>query len=170
MTFKARMKKFNVKSIDLTTKILIYNIDECNKTTKKLIEKAQDIALHAYAPYSNFHVGAAVLLANGKIVTGSNQENAAFPAGMCAERTAMAYANSQYPDIPAKAIATVAYHNNEMTDEICSPCGVCRQFLLEVETKFNHPLKVIMCSKNEIYEAASVKDLLPLCFDKSNLD
>lgn len=164
------MKKYDIKTINLNTKILIYNFDECNKSTKKLIEKAQDIALNSYAPYSNFHVGSAVLLANGKIVTGSNQENASFPAGICAERTAMAYANSKYPDIPAKAIATVAYQNNEITEEICSPCGVCRQFLLEVESKFNHPLKVIMCSKNNIYEAATVKDLLPLCFDKSNLD
>lgn len=155
---------------DLSTKISIYNFDEYSKEEKKLIEKAQDAALHAYAPYSNFYVGAAVLLANGKIITGNNQENAAYPAGLCAEKTAMAYANAQYPEVPVEVIAIAAYQNNELTRDICSPCGVCRQFLLEVENKFEHHIRVIMCSKSYIYEVESVKQLLPLSFEKSNID
>jgi len=159
-----------MKYKELITKISISTIEECNNDTKNLIKKAQDIALKAYAPYSNFHVGAAVLLSNGEVITGNNQENAAYPAGICAERTALAYANAQHPNIPVEAIAIVAYHNNSFTDDICSPCGICRQFLVEVENKFDHPMRVIMCSNNQVYEVATAKDLLPLSFDKSNLD
>lgn len=159
-----------MKYKELITKISIYTIDESDNETKNLIKKAQDIALQAYAPYSNFHVGAAVLLSDGKIITGNNQENAAYPAGICAERTALAYANAQFPDLPVEAIAVAAYQNSTFTDDVCTPCGICRQFLLEVENKFNHPMRVIMCSNDQVYEVASARDLLPLSFDKSNLD
>lgn len=159
-----------MRNKELTTKISISAIDEYNKEIKNLIKKAQDAAIKAYAPYSKFHVGAAVLLSNGEVITGSNQENAAYPAGICAERTALSYAGAQYPDVPVEAIAIVAYHNNSFTGDICSPCGVCRQFLVEVENRFKHPIRIIMCSEKEMYEVASAKDLLPLSFDETNLD
>jgi len=159
-----------MKTKELTTKILISTIDECNNETKNLIKKAQEATQRAYAPYSNFHVGAAALLANGEIITGNNQENASYPAGICAERTALSYANAQYPNVPVIAIAIAAYNNGSFTSDICSPCGICRQYLVEVENKSDQPMKVIMCSNNEVYEVASAKDLLPLSFEKSNLE
>lgn len=154
----------------ISTKILFYTIEECNENIKKLIECAKKISCCAYAPYSKFKVGAAVLLTNGQIVTGTNQENAAYPSGLCAERTALFYANTQYPDIPVEAIAIVGQSNNNFTDTICSPCGSCRQVLLEVEQRFNHPIRIIMCAANHIYEASSIQDLLPLSFGKENLE
>lgn len=155
-----------MKSFNLTTKILVYSFDECDKVIKNLIESAESIATKAYAPYSGYHVGAAVLLTDGTIVTGNNQENAAYPSGLCAERTALFYANAQYPDMPVEAIAVIAHHKDDFTEDICSPCGSCRQVLVEVENRFNHPVRIIMCSRDKIFEVASIKELLPLSFGK----
>lgn len=158
-----------MKIKELTTKISISAIEECNNETKNLIKKAQEATQKAYAPYSRFHVGAAVLLSNGKIITGNNQENASYPAGICAERTALSYANAQYPDIAVVAIAIAAYHNGSFSNDVCSPCGICRQYLVEVENRYDNLIRVIMCSGNEVYEVTSAKDLLPLSFGKRNL-
>lgn len=158
-----------MRSLDLTTKILVYGNDECDDAIKKLIDSAKSATSNAYAPYSTYNVGAAVLLANGVVVTGNNQENAAYPSGLCAERTALFYANAQYPDVAVEAIAVAAYHNGAFTQEVCSPCGSCRQVLVEVETRFGHSVRIIMCGRDEVYEAASIKDILPLSFGKEAL-
>lgn len=158
-----------MESLNLTTKILVYSIEECNETVKKLINAAKSATENAYAPYSGFHVGAAVLLSDGNIVTGNNQENAAYPSGLCAERTALFYANSQYPDQAVEAIAIIASHNGEITSDVCSPCGSCRQVLVEVENRYEKPVKIIMCGKNKVYEVSSIKKLLPLSFGKEAL-
>jgi cytidine deaminase len=118
----------------------------------------------AYAPYSHFQVGAAVLLANGEIVVGSNQENVAYPSGLCAERTALFYANSQFPDTPVEAIAVAAYTNGDYTDDPVPPCGSCRQVILETQNRYAHPVKILLCGKNEIYCVPSIAELLPLSF------
>lgn len=159
-----------MKNKEFTTKISISAIEECNNETKNLIKKAQEATQRAYAPYSRYQVGAAVLLSNGEIITGNNQENASYPAGICAERTALSYANATYPGIPIIAIAIAAYHNGSFTQDVCSPCGICRQYLIEVENRYNNAIKVIMCSGNEVYEVTSAKALLPLSFDKKNLE
>lgn len=159
-----------MNSLILTTKIQVCSIEECSENIKKLIENAKIASENAYAPYSKFHVGAAVLLANGEIINGNNQENAAYPSGLCAERTALFYANAQYPNIAVEAIAIVASNNGDFTDNPCTPCGSCRQVLLEVENRFEHPVKIIMYGKSKIYEAASIKDLLPLSFGKDDLE
>ena len=159
-----------MKSFNLTTKILVYNIEESDKVIKNLIESAKTIALKAYAPYSSYHVGAAVLLADGNIVTGNNQENAAYPSGLCAERTALFYANAQQPDTRVEAIAVVAHHDGNFTEDVCSPCGSCRQVLVEIENRFNHPVRIIMCGKDKVYEVSSIKELLPLSFGKDALE
>ncbi len=159
-----------MRSLNLTTKILVYGYDECDNVIKKLIDEAKLATSKAYAPYSTYHVGAAVLMANGIIVTGNNQENAAYPSGLCAERTALFYANAQYPDIAIEAIAVVAFHNGCFTEDVCTPCGSCRQVLVEVENRFENNVRIIMCGKNEIYEVASIKELLPLSFGKEALD
>ena len=100
-----------------------------------LVNQSREAAKRAYAPYSKFQVGAAVLLENGEIITGTNQENAAYPSGLCAERVAVFYANSKYPDVPVIAIAVTAFTNNKFVQTPIPPCGSCRQVLTETETK-----------------------------------
>lgn len=154
-----------MKCFYLTTKINVYTQDEASDEIKNLIKIAKTSTEKAYAPYSKYQVGAAVLLESGHIVTGNNQENAAYPSGICAERTAIFYANAQYPNDPIAAIAIAAYNMGKFTEDICSPCGACRQVIAEVETRFGKPVKIIMYGEKEIYEVDSVKSLLPLLWD-----
>lgn len=159
-----------MESLNLTTKILVYNYEESPETIKKLINGAKSATKRAYAPYSNFHVGAAILLANGEIITGNNQENAAYPSGLCAERVTVFHANAQYPDIAVEAIAVAACSSEgEFTTNPCSPCGGCRQVLLEVENRYNRPIKVILYGESKIYELESAKALLPVGFGADSL-
>ena len=158
-----------MKDFTILTKIQVYPLDESNEATKKLIEKAKEISLKAYVPYSRYHVGAALELDNGEIICGNNQENAAYPAGICAERTALSYANANFPNQPVKAIAIIAHHCGSYVDEVCTPCGICRQYLLEVEARYKQPIRIVMCSKDMIYEVESAQDLLPLSFGSDNL-
>jgi cytidine deaminase len=153
-----------MKEINLTTKISVYLLEECTETEKKLIEAAKQATKNAYARYSNFKVGAALLLENGETITGNNQENAAYPSGTCAERTAVFFANANYPDQRVVAIAVAAYHNGKFTDDVITPCGACRQVLLEVETRYESPMKILMYSDERIYVVNSIKSLLPLSF------
>lgn len=156
-------------NINLTTNILVYSFEEGSENIKKLIKKAKFATNDAYAPYSGFHVGAAVLLTDGNIITGNNQENAAYPSGLCAERVAIFAANAQYPKIAVEAIAVAAFHDGDYTEMPCCPCGSCRQTLTEVENRFGHPIRVIMYGKEKIYEVASARDLLPISFGKESL-
>lgn len=159
-----------MKSLELLTKVRVYSLTECSKEKKDLIEKAKNSTNSAYAPYSGFHVGAAVLLEDGTIVTGNNQENAAYPSGLCAERTALFYANAQYPNLAVKAIAIAAQTKGSFTKDICAPCGSCRQVLVEVENRYDTPIQIIMYGENHIYEVDSIRDLLPFCFGKDSLN
>lgn len=153
-----------MKEINLTTKIAVYPLEECSETEKKLIEAAKEATEKSYAPYSGFRVGAAVLLENGEIIAGNNQENAAYPSGLCAERTAVFFANAAHPDQKVMAIAIAAWHNGRFTEDVITPCGGCRQVLLETENRFNAPIKILMCGSSSIYVIKSAKELLPLCF------
>ncbi|SDB84072.1 cytidine deaminase [Williamwhitmania taraxaci] len=130
-----------------------------------LVEKAKDATKDAYAPYSKFRVGAAVLLENGEIITGTNQENAAYPSGLCAERVAIFYANSKYPSQAIKAIAVASFYNGKFNETPVYPCGSCRQVLLETQNRFNKPMDIIMYGSNSIQIVKSARLLLPLCFD-----
>ena len=160
-----------MKQINLITKITVYSYEECTEIEKKLIDAAKQATSNAYAPYSKFHVGAALLLENGKIITGNNQENAAYPSGLCAERTAVFYANAQYPDQKIKTIAIAAHYNGDFTEDLISPCGSCRQVLLEVESRYDSPVKIMMYNKKgEVYVAESMSSLMPLSFDKKALE
>jgi len=154
------MKKFKI-----TTKIQIICYSELLSEEKCLIDMAKNSCSRAYAPYSQFQVGAAVLLANGEIITGNNQENAAFPSGLCAERTAMFYANSQYPEQAVKSIAIAAYTQGDFVERPVSPCGACRQVILETELRFRSPIRIYLYGKKEIYIIEGIKDLLPLAFE-----
>ena len=142
------------------------SLDELNEVDRHLVEQARQATYTSYAPYSHFSVGAAVLLDNGEVVAGSNQENAAFGAGTCAERSALFYAQSHYPDQPVRAIAIAARGvDGQFTAVPISPCGICRQVLVEVQTRAQYPVRVILYGENEIWSIASVSDLMPFQFD-----
>ncbi len=163
------MKK--LKKLTISTSILVYeNINSLPVADKKLLKAATEAVNNAYAPYSNFNVGAAVLLANGKIITGNNQENAAYPSGTCAERAAVFYAASQYKNIKIKAIAIASKSNNKKYKGPVSPCGACRQVLAEYEKRGKAKMKVIMAgSTGHVYVAESIESMLPLLFGKEQL-
>jgi len=154
-----------MKKINITAKIQICEYNELCPEEKKLINFAKEFCFRAYAPYSRFQVGVAVLLANGEIVTGSNQENAAFPSGLCAERTALFYANSQYPEQAVKAMAITAYTQGDFVERPISPCGACRQVILETEKRYGNPIRIFLYGKSETYIIEGINDLLPLAFN-----
>ena len=155
-----------MKTLSIETKIKVYTYAELSAEERKLTESALEATCRSYAPYSNFHVGAAILLEDGTIVTGTNQENVAYPSGLCAERTALFYANSQHPDMVVKALAIVGRNQNEgMNRTPISPCGACRQVMVETEKRFGKPMKVLLCGAEEVYVAESAASLLPLSFD-----
>lgn len=142
---------------------------EFSEIEQTVIKAALDAKNDAYAKYSHFRVGAAVLLENGEIITGNNQENAAFPSGLCAERVALFYANAKYPETPVSLLVVAAGQKNELTYEPATPCGACRQVMLETELRFKKPIKIIMVGQNKIFVINSVKELLPLSFDPNLL-
>lgn len=142
------------------------NISELTSEEATLLVKASEATRCSYAPYSHFHVGAAVLLENGEIICGSNQENAAYPSGLCAERVALFYANSHFPNVAIRAIAVYSSVNGVENSDPTYPCGACRQVLLECENRSGQPIKVIMGSAQKIQIVHSVSDLLPLAFDE----
>jgi cytidine deaminase len=134
-----------------------------------LIMKAREAARNAYAPYSGFRVGAAVLLENGVIVTGNNQENAAYPSGLCAERTALFYASSQYPNIPVDSIAISTINLTATPSELAKPCGACRQVMAEYEDVAGKPMQIILDSADKILVLNGIDSLLPLRFKKKDV-
>jgi len=145
------------------------NIGELSEDDQLLLAEARRITGLAYAPYSGFHVGAAVLLANGQIITGNNQENAAYPSGLCAERVALFYANANYPDSAVKAIAISAAKNGVLVNDTVKPCGSCRQVLAEAEVRYDTPIRVILDGQDSIYVLKGIESLLPLSFSKRAL-
>jgi len=145
--------------------------DELDVADAYLLARAAEACNNAYAPYSSFQVGAALLLENGEIVCGNNQENAAYPSGLCAERVAMFAASAQYPGQAFKAIAITAKSKNFDVNYPVSPCGACRQVMAEYEKKGNKPLRVILKGeKGKIIVISDVSGLLPFAFDASDLD
>lgn len=140
---------------------------ELSPLDQRLEAAALDVARGAYAPYSRFHVGAAALLANGEIVTGSNQENAAYPSGTCAERTALFWAAAQWPDVPVERLVVVATNDAGRVPFI-SPCGSCRQVIMETATRF-HPFPILLMGVDEGILLEDCRLLLPFGFDGSAL-
>ena len=138
---------------------------EMEAEDRTLVEKAIEATKHSYAPYSNFNVGAALLLDNGEIVTGSNQENAAYPSGLCAERTAMFYASSQYPQHAILKIAIAATQGGVLCGNPATPCGSCRQVMAQYQLRGGKPMQIILAGSEKILKLEKVNDLLPLIFD-----
>ncbi len=157
-----------MEEIKIQIPVKKYTYDELPEKLELLKEAALEAAENAYAPYSNFQVGAAVLLENGTVVKGSNQENAAYPSGLCAERVALFYAHSTYPNMPIDTLAVVAVSEGEIVEEI-SPCGGCRQVMLEYESKFNKAFNLALFNENFVYLFEKASDLLPLTFTKDNM-
>lgn len=154
------MKKF---TIDVPVTELAY--DELSPAELELVNTAREASHRAYAPYSHFYVGAAIRLDNGVVVPGSNQENAAFPSGTCAERSACYYAGARYPEAKFEAIAVATRGADGCeSDEPASPCGACRQALVEYEHLAGHDVPVYMAGKEKIYRLPSVSALLPFTF------
>jgi cytidine deaminase len=147
------------------------NIDDLDSESKYLAHKAKEAASHAYAPYSKFLVGAAALLDDGKVITGTNQENAAYPAGMCAERVVLFAASCLHPEHKIVKVAVVAKRKNAKELLPATSCGSCRQVLLEFETRQQTPIQIVMQDQNHKWiVAASAESLLPFGFTKVNLE
>jgi cytidine deaminase len=140
-------------------------LDELEAKDKELAQAAVEATKSAYAPYSNFNVGAAVLFEDGVIIQGSNQENAAYPSGICAERTALFYANASRPDKAMIAIAIAAAQNGSLCETPATPCGACRQVMAQYQLKSGHPMMVLLVGAHKIWKFEKVDDLLPLIFD-----
>lgn len=162
-----------MKEFELKISVVETTFDELPDADRRLVEAAREATGRAYAPYSRFHVGAAILMANGEVVTGANQENAAFSSGTCAERSACFYASAQYPGVAMKKIAIAAWSSlhapSDAKWEDCfqalpiSPCGACRQALLEYEN-LHGPIEVILYGRERVYVLPSVASLLPFAF------
>ena len=154
-----------MEELKIVTNIQICAYNELSEVEKTLIDNAKAAAQKAYAPYSKFKVGASILLENSVYVSGNNQENVAYPSGLCAERTAMFYANARHPELCPQMIAIAAYtQEGGFTEKAISPCGACRQVLLETENRYRHPIRVLLYGESEIMIVQSIKDLLPLGF------
>lgn len=159
-----------MKELNIHINIHIYPYEELNAADRELIDAAREATHRSYSPYSHFSVGAAARLADGTVVCGSNQENAAYPSGLCAERTTLFYANSRYPDQAVKTLAIAARNEQgNFLDEPIPPCGACRQVMLETETRYQQPMRILLYGEKGIYEMQRVGDLLPLSFDASSM-
>ena len=158
-----------MKEYQLTAKMRSYQWNELSAEQQALIQVAKDQTNRSYCPYSHFHVGAAALLGNGEIIRGCNQENAAYPSGLCAERSALFAAGAQYPDQPVKRLAIACFTSGHFTKEPGSPCGACRQVMTETEHRYGGKMEVLLYGEDETYVFDSAADLLPLVFVKENL-
>ncbi|QIA09277.1 cytidine deaminase [Draconibacterium halophilum] len=145
-------------------------VAELPEADQKLLLAAREATKNAYAPYSKFCVGAALLLENGEVIAGSNQENADFTDGLCAERVALFYANSTYPDQAVKAIAVTAKNANGIVENPAQPCGSCRQVLVETESRYNNSIRLILDGRKHIQVLEGADNLLPFAFKPKDLE
>jgi cytidine deaminase len=159
-----------MKQLAIHTDIRVLAYDELSADDRALIDAAKAATRTSYVPYSHFAVGAAARLADGTIVCGSNQENAAYPSGLCAERTTLFYANAQHPTLAVDTLAVAARTEKDFLAAPIPPCGACRQVMLEVENRFREPLRVLLYGRDGIYEIARASDLLPLSFGSESME
>ena len=158
-----------MKDIQITVPVTAYAYGELTDAQRGLVDLARQYTFNSYSPYSHFSVGAAIRLDNGEVVCGANQENAAFPSGTCAERSACYSAGALFPGAKFESIAIAARGvDGEPTVAPCAPCGACRQALLEYEVLAGHDVEVLLVGRDVIYRLPSVKSLLPLAFTEIN--
>lgn len=160
-----------MKEINITTRFSVFDdVAQLSDDLKNLMNQAVEIRKKAYAPYSKFRVGAAILLDNGKVVLGSNQENAAYPSGLCAERVAIFQAGAIYPEARIVKMAISATADEKPVTSPIPPCGSCRQAIAEYEFKQEYPIEIyFMGESGPVYQSDSLKNLLPFVFDKNFL-
>lgn len=160
-----------MKEITITTQFKVFDsVQDLPNDIQELMTQAVEVRKNAYAPYSKFRVGVAILLDNGKIVLGSNQENAAYPSGLCAERVAIFYAGAVYPEAKILKMAITAASDSNQTTAPIPPCGSCRQSIAEYEIKQEIPIEIYFMGEiGAIYKSESLKNLLPFMFDKKFL-
>lgn len=160
-----------MKEVNIETKLEVYDdIIELPADVQKLLASAVEARDNAYSPYSRFNVGAALLLENDEVIIGSNQENASYPSGLCAERTAIYYAGAKYPNTKILKMAISASSQNQITDKPIPPCGACRQSIAEYEIKQDQPIEIFFTgAKGKVVKSESLVNLLPLLFDNSVL-
>lgn len=160
-----------MEEIKIESKLYVFdNLEETPKEIQNLMQIAIEARDKAYAPYSKFHVGTALLLDNGEIVSGSNQENASYPSGLCAERTAIFYAGAKYPKSKIIKMAITAASQNQKTSTPIPPCGACRQSIAEYETKQSKTIEIYFMGEiGKVMKSNSLSNLLPFGFDASNL-
>ena len=142
-----------------------YTFDELSGEDRQLVEAAVGAMRNAYSPYSNFKVGAAVRLSDGSIVIGSNQENAAYPSGLCAERTAMFAASAQHPELDIRSLAVAGGLDGQLEEGPASPCGACRQVMAQYQRKAGEPLSVLITGADKVWKFERVDDILPFIFE-----
>ena len=159
-----------MKELNINIPVVFKQEDELSDDERRLLAEAKEATRRSYSPYSHFSVGAAVLLADGTIVAGSNQENSAFPSGLCAERTALFYANSRYPEQAVVALCVAARDTSgQFTERPVAPCGSCRQVMVETEYRYQHDMRIYLYGTEGIYILNSARDTLPVHFDGSFL-
>lgn len=160
-----------MKEIQIETKLSVFeSFEELSQCEKEFMNQAVEIRKKAYAPYSKFQVGAAIVLDNGVVLQGSNQENAAYPSGLCAERVVIFYAGANYPNNKIMKLFISATPSDRDSENPIPPCGSCRQSIAEYEIKQDLPIEIyFMGAKGAVYKSDSLKNLLPFMFDKSNL-
>ena len=158
------MKEYTIQST-----VRVYDWDELAAEDQKLVQAAKDATNGSYAPYSGFCVGAAARLGDGTIVIGSNQENVAFPSGLCAERTTLFAANAQHPDQPVMALAIAARNKDGFLSQPIPPCGGCRQVISGVEQRYNQPIRILLYGTTGIHVVDGIDALLPLQFSNEYL-
>lgn len=142
-------------------------VEELSDSEKVLVRKAKDASKSSYSPYSNFKVGASVLLENGEFICGSNQENGAYPSGLCAERVTLFYAGSKFPGVPIVAMAVTANYMGEVTEQPVAPCGACRQVMFEYRNIGHRPYALLMIGREKIIKVEDVQFLLPFSFSNA---
>lgn len=148
----------------------IFEMDELSEEDRQLVESAKNATSGSYAPYSKFHVGAAVRLEDGTVVIGSNQENAAYPSGLCAERTALFAASAQHPDVPVVALAIAARKGKRFLPQPVSPCGACRQVISGVEERYRRPIRILLYGTEGTLVSEGITPLLPLRFVENDMN
>ncbi|MCI6159753.1 MAG: cytidine deaminase [Prevotellaceae bacterium] len=158
-----------MKDIKIESNVKLYRMDELEDSEQRLVKKAMEATNNSYSPYSRFRVGAALRLENGTEVIGANQENAAFPVTLCAERTAVFAAQAQYPDQPVLALAIAAQNESGFVNDPVSPCGSCRQVVLEIEQRYGRSVKIYLHGKRGVYVIDGIRNLLPLSFIDSSM-
>ena len=156
-----------MEQLELKSVIKVCQPEELTAEEQHLLSLAIEATSRSYAPYSRFHVGAAVRLDNGEEIIGSNQENAAYPSGLCAERTALFAAGTLYPDVPVSLLAIAARGTDgELLSEPCSPCGSCRQVIIESEKRAGHPIRILLYGRRCVYVIDGIAQLMPLMFSE----